>query len=96
MELVNEWFPTGKFSKVDTPFRKEYTYEKELITALPLTGNYLHKAEMEYHGKVLHTTGRIQHIAFMSGIDICYANCRIETQTVAPTLPGFKGIKRCV
>ena len=28
MELVNECSPTGKFRKVDTPFRKEYTYEK--------------------------------------------------------------------
>ena len=25
MELVNEWFPTGKFIKVDTTFRKEST-----------------------------------------------------------------------
>ena len=23
MELVNEWFPTGKFRKVDTPFRTD-------------------------------------------------------------------------
>ena len=28
MELVNEWLPTGKFRKVDTPFRTESTYEK--------------------------------------------------------------------
>ena len=28
MELVNEWFPTGKFRKFDTPFRKYSTYEK--------------------------------------------------------------------
>ena len=28
MELVNEWFPTGKFIKVDTPFRTDSTYEK--------------------------------------------------------------------
>ena len=28
MELVNEWFPTVKFRKVDTLFRKDYAYEK--------------------------------------------------------------------
>ena len=28
MELVNEWFPTGKFIKFDTLFRTDSTYEK--------------------------------------------------------------------
>ena len=51
---------------------------------------------MEYHGKFVHTLGRIQHIALMSRIYICYATCRLETQTVTPTLLGFQGIKRCV
>ena len=66
------------------------------MDALPLTGHVLHKAEMEYHGKFRHTLGRIKHIALMSRIDLCYAACRLATQTVAPTLPGFQGIKRCV
>ena len=96
MELVDEWLPNGKFRKVDTPFRKDYTYEKELVDALPLTGNALHKAEMQYHVKFVHNLGRIQHIALMSIIDICYATCRLATQTVAPTLSGFQVIKRCV
>ena len=51
---------------------------------------------MEYHGKFGHTLGRIQHIALMSIIDLCYAYCCLDTQTVAPILPGFQGIKRCV
>ena len=29
-------------------------------------------------------------------MDTFYATCRLGTQTVAPTLPGFQGIKRCV
>ena len=96
MEIVNEWLPTGKFRKVDTPFRKEFTHEKELTAVLALTGNVLHKAEMEYHGKLGHTIGRIQHIALTSKIDICYATLCLETQTVAPTLSGFQGIKICI
>ena len=28
MEKVNEWFLTGKFRKVDTPFSKNSAYEK--------------------------------------------------------------------
>ena len=28
MELVNEWFPTGKFRKVDTTLRTTYSYEE--------------------------------------------------------------------
>ena len=46
MEVVNEWFPTGTFRKVDTHFRTESIYEKYLMTALPLTENALHKAEI--------------------------------------------------
>ena len=51
---------------------------------------------MKYHGKFGHTLVRIQHNALMSRIYLCYATCRHTTQTVAPTLPGFKGIKRRV
>ena len=63
---------------------------------LPLTLHALHKEEMEYHGKFGHTLVRIQHIALMSRIEFFYATCRLANQTVAPTLPGFQGIKRCV
>ena len=28
MELVNEWFPTGNFMKVDVTFRTDSAYEK--------------------------------------------------------------------
>ena len=41
MELLNEWFPTGKFIKFDITFRKDYIYEKELVDVLPLIGNAL-------------------------------------------------------
>ena len=41
MELVNECFPTGKFRNVDTPFRTDYSYEKELLADIPLTGHAL-------------------------------------------------------
>ena len=66
------------------------------MAALPLARHTLHKAEMEYHGKFGHTLGRIQHIALMSIIDIRYATCCLSTQTLAPTLQSFQGIKRCV
>ena len=66
------------------------------MAALPLTGNVLHKSEMEYHGKFGHTLGMIKHIAIMSMIYICYTASHLETQTVENTLPGFQGIKWCV
>ena len=66
------------------------------MDALTLTENALHKAEMEYHGKFGHTIGRIQHIALMSRIGMFYTACHLETQTVALTIPGFQGIKRCI
>ena len=95
MKLVNQWFPTGKFRNFDTPFGTESSYEKEVLSALPLTGHALHNAELEYHGKFGHTLGRIQHIDLMSIIDLCYSTCSLATQTVAPNLPGFQGIKIC-
>ena len=51
MELVYEWFPTGKFRKFDTPFLREYAYKNYLMDATPLTGDELYKEEMEFHGK---------------------------------------------
>ena len=60
MELINEWFPTGKFREFDTPFTADYTYENEPMAALTLTVNSLHKVEMGYYGKFGHTIGRIQ------------------------------------
>ena len=66
------------------------------MDALPLTGHALHKSEMEYHGQFGHTLGRIQNIALMSIIELFYASCSLSNQTVAPTLPDFQGINRCV
>ena len=96
MELVNEWFPTGKFINVDTSFRTDYIYKKELMDALPLKGNALHKVEMENNGKFGHTIGRIQQIDLMIIIEICYAIYNLATQILAPNLTGSQGIKRCV
>ena len=45
---------------VDTPLRTNSTYDKELMAALPLTVNGIHKEEMKYHDKCGHTLGRIQ------------------------------------
>ena len=66
------------------------------MSALSLTGNALHKAEMEYHGKFGHTIGRIQHIALMSRIDIFYTACCLATQTVAPNIPDLQCVKHCI
>ena len=51
---------------------------------------------MEYHRKFGNTLGRIQHIALMSRIEFFYATYHLKNQTVAPNIPGFQGIKRCV
>ena len=96
MELVNEWFPTGKFRKVNTTFRTDYTYEKGFMAAVPLIVSALNKAEMEYNGKFGNTIGRINHIALMSRIEIFYTDCCLATQIVSPTLHGFQGPKRCI
>ena len=63
------------------------------MAALPLIGNTLHKVEMEYHGKFGHTIGRIQKISPMSKMDTYYIARRLETQTEAPTITGFQGLK---
>ena len=38
----------------------------------------------------------MQHIDLMSRLKICYTTCSLATQTVAPTLHGFQGIKICI
>ena len=93
MELVNEWLPNGKFRKADTPFSTDYTHEKDIMEELPLTVDNLRKAEMEYYGKFEHNFGKIQHISLMSIIYIFYTYCSLSTENMAPTLPGFQGIK---
>ena len=60
MELLNEWLSTIKFRRVDTFFRKDYTYEKELMYSLTLTAHDLHKSVMEYNDKFVHIIVRIQ------------------------------------
>ena len=66
------------------------------MDSLPLTENALHKSEMEYNGKFGHTLVWIYDISLMSRIGICYTSCRLATQTVEPTLPGFQGIHFCI
>ena len=48
---------------------------------------------MEYHGNFGHTLGRIQKIALIIRIQICYTYCCLATHNVEPTLPGFQGLK---
>ena len=66
------------------------------MASLPLTVNALHKTEMEYHGKFWHTLAWIQQISPMIRINIYYTDFHMETQTVAPNITGFQGIKRCI
>ena len=66
------------------------------MSALPFTVNDLCKAEMEYHGKFGHTLGWIHQIDIMIRIDIFYTSCNLVTQTVAPTITGFQGLKICI
>ena len=66
------------------------------MAVLKLTVNALHKSELEYHGKFGHNIGRMQHISLMSRIVTCYTAFHLETQNVAPNLPGFQGIKSCI
>ena len=51
---------------------------------------------MEYNGKFVHNLGLILYITIMVIIDIFYAAFRLGTQTVVPTILGFKGLKSCI
>ena len=51
---------------------------------------------MEYNGKFGHNIERVHHIALMSIIGICYTTFHLETQNLAPTLPGLQGTKHCI
>ena len=45
IEVINKWFPTGKFRTVNAPFYKDSTYEKYFMSALPLVENSLRNTE---------------------------------------------------
>ena len=47
LELINEWFPTGKFRTVDALFYKDSIYEKYSMSVLPLVENSLSNTETE-------------------------------------------------
>ena len=96
MELVNEWLPTGKFRKVDTPFCTDYTYENELMAVVTSIGNNPHMEKMEYPGKLGHTIGHIQHTDIMRIFDIFYKAFLLVTQNMAPTTNGFQGLNKCI
>ena len=66
------------------------------MAVIILAVNALHKSGMEYHGKFGHNLGRIQRIDIIDRIDICYKYCRLWNQNVAPTLPVFQDIKKCI
>ena len=66
------------------------------MAAVPLTGNALHKAEMEYLGNFGNTLGMIQHISLIIIVDVFYATCHLATQTAAPNIPGFQSINHSV
>ena len=77
----------------DTPFWEDSTHKKDLMAAVPLTVNSLHKSEMKYHGKFGNTIGRIHHISIIRSIYIFYTDYCLRTQTVSNTLPYFKGLR---
>ena len=79
MELVGEWFPTEKYDNFDTTFRTEYIYKNEIMAEVPLKGNSLKKAELEYNGKFVHTIGQIQNFSFMIIIYIGYTDFCLGT-----------------
>ena len=54
---------------------------------------FVRKAEMEYHGKIRHTLGQMQHISLICRTGNCYTDCQLKTQNVATTLYYFQGLK---
>ena len=66
------------------------------MDALTLTGNDPGKEEMEYHAKFGHTILWIKNMDITRRIVICCIYCGLGTQNMAPNLPGFQGIKRCI
>ena len=77
MNLFNKWFLYGKFLIL--------IHQIDLVAAVPLTETALNHSESKYIRKFLHTLVRLQHIAIMTIIYICFTSCSIITQTDVPT-----------
>ena len=71
-------------------------HEKDILYYVLITSESLIKSELYYHGSFGQTLRWIQKIDFMSRIEIFYIACWLGKKNVAPTLPVFQCIKRCV
>ena len=72
-------------------------FSDELRDWLLQAGFIQHQCQMTiYHENFAQNLFQIHHITLMSRIDICYIACRLETQTLAPTVPIFQCLKLCI
>ena len=65
------------------------------MAEITFTKTSLERSKKEYHGKFVHTLGRIQNISITRIMELFYIVCHLVTQTVASNFSVFQGLKRC-
>ena len=95
LEMVEPHYPrSSHFSKVDSPFRTDRSYEHELNTSIPASKDELKLLETQYGGSYLKLYGQLLHVSTMSRPQISNALLRLGKFQSGPCKLGFDGLKR--
>ena len=93
--MVEPHFPKGSsFTRTDTPFRTDKSYEAERLDAIPATPAELKSLEKEYGSSFATLYGQLLHVATITRPDISYAMMRLGRFQSGPCKLGFEGLRR--
>ena len=95
--VIDLFFPPSSSERVkgvDTPYRTDSQYEKDLNETLPATKEELQELEKQY-GASYHTqVGMLMHIFQVSQFTTGFAITRLAQFASCPNKPAFEGIRR--
>ena len=94
MEMLKHYFGTDvdKIKTHRTPLQYNKEFERDLRDSLPIQGDQLVKASMQYKGPYRFWTGKLLFLAVQTRFDIGFSVQRLSEYNNAPTIVAFEGI----
>ena len=99
--IIGFWFKPSEqnnrfIKQVNTPFRTDSDYERELADTLPADEDRLQTLELEYGATYAFHFGRFMHVCVWSCAVLSCASSKLTRYTAVPHRPAFEGLKRMV
>ena len=95
LDMVQPHYPkNSNFTKTDSPFRTDRSYESEIINAIPSTKEELALLEQQYGGSYLSLYGQLLHVSTLTRPQISNAMLRLGKFQSSPCKLAFDGLKR--